>query len=365
MSGGSVSFKSQHDVRKALLDAAGETGYSLDEEQPMLLAWLCEGSLLDLLSALNAATGTRHFADPADTPSAWYAYTTRNRQWKLTAAADAAIDAAGGTGYSVTGIDGWRVTADGIVNQQRATVDEPSAPQWPSRVWEYDLLPPLPRTVRLGTPLSIRVQFADYVVDGPVVSVTLASGGHASVDYEHHGQTADLTITPIAADAVVTSLHIEGYIVDRAPSASYTADDAASQALPRGVRAGPEIGGDMAGPLATARGLADHMVWRYADMPGHKGVIRPTATLANWLPWAFRVDLYDVVSVTSAQLRATARLYEVVGISERCDRAVAGGPVYWTTTLTLQERRLQTGDTTSFFTLDTSALTTGTDVLAY
>lgn len=364
MSGGSVSYRSQHDVRKAWLDAAGETGYSLDEEQPMLLTWLSEGTLLDLLQGMNAANGTRDFADPSDSRDSWYAYTTRNRQWKLGASADAAIDGAGGTGYTVTGTDGWAVTADAIVNRDSATVDEPSAPLWPTLVWEYQLLPPLPRVVKLGTPLPIRVAFADYVIDGPVVTVELASGSYASVGYEHHGQTADLTITAIGADATVTAIRITGYIVDRAPSATFTADDLTSQAIPRGVRQGPDVGGDLAGPLVTASGTARHVVWRYAGTSARGGLLRVSVTLVNWLPHAFRWDLYDLVAFTSAQLRVTARVFEIVGIDEACQMAASATGRMWTTTLTLQEARLQPGGSPSFFKLDSSLLD-GADVLAY
>ena len=362
MSGGAVSYRSQHDVRKALRDAAGETGYSLDDEQPMLLAWLCEGNLLDLLSALNAATGTRHFADPSDDRDLWYAYTSRNRQWKVQGAADASLDAASA---NVTGADSWTYTADALVNRQRATVDEPSPPDWPTKVWEYDLLPPLPRVVKLGSPLAIRPAFADYVIDGPTISAVFGAGDHAVLDYQHHGQTGDLTITADGADATLTALSITGYIVDRAPSATYSADDTASQALPRGVREAPEVGGDLAGPLVTAQGLADHVVWRFAGMPTRGGVLRPTATVVNWLPHAFRWDLYDTLALTIAQLNTSARVFEVVGLSEVWTVAASAAQVSVTTAYQLQERRVQPGDgSPTFFTLGTSVLD-GADVLAY
>ena len=360
MNGGAGSFLSQHDVRKALLDYAMEP-YSLDEEQPMLLTWLCEGMLLDLLQAMNAANGTRHFVDPQDSRDDWYLYTTRNRQWKLDQeAGDASIDAAV---QHVTSSSGWRVSADAVVNRDTATVDEPRAPDWPTLVWTYDLLPPLPVTVPVGTPLSLDASFADYVLDCPEVVVTLAAGSAAYTGYRHHGQTGDLTITATGSDATVTGISVHGRIVDRAPTATYTADGT-GQALPRGVRDGPPVGGDFAGPMVTARGLSDHLVWRYSDQPVRGGVLRPALTVANWLPHGLRVDLYDVVSVSSPQLRVSGRLFEVVGIDEQWHRAADSGAVFVEQALQLQECRLQAADALKLFRLDSSALD-GTDVLAY
>ena len=59
-------MSAQGAIRSALLVAANEPRVNLASEITPLYIDLTSGILLDLLTAINAANGTRHFIDPAD-----------------------------------------------------------------------------------------------------------------------------------------------------------------------------------------------------------------------------------------------------------------------------------------------------------
>lgn len=345
---------SQGDLREALLLAAGEdpTVLNLDNEIGPLFISLTSGMLLDLLTQINAANGTRHYIRPADNRDDWYAYTTVNRQWKLGVGADIALDA---SDEHVTAIDGWRITADTVVNQQKATVDEPEFPIPPIKLWEWQGLPPLPLTIKSGAPLTFDATYSDYVLSCPDLVLT-SSGDALTISFLHHGYSSTVTLAS-AGTTTVTALSIEGRQAVRDPSFTYSSDDTASQAFPRGIRAGAEISGDFVGPKAEARGIAQHMTWRYGDPS-----LRPSATVENWLPIALEHDLFDTVAFTSAQLRATGVVFEMVGITEEWRRAPTS-PIapHVITTYQWQQQKA----TVPLFRLDSSLLDGDPDVLAY
>jgi hypothetical protein len=153
----------------------------------------------------------------------------------------------------------------------------------------------------------IWVEFDDFV-DAPVATANY-TGTAPTVTLVPFGNTAKLTIHS-SGTTTITSLHISGALAKRGNSVSAIEDDTASQAGARGIRAGPEISGDLVGVLANAQGIAAHIVWRYADPQ-----FRPTATVINWIPDQFEIDLYDIVSITVAELQMTSRLFEVVGLT--------------------------------------------------
>lgn len=349
-------MSSQGKLRADLLTAASESRVNLDNEIDPLYISLTSGILLDLLTAINAANGTRHFVDPADNRDDWYAYTTRNRQWKLGAASvDAALSAAS---EHVTAIDGWRVTADTVVNEQIATVDEPRFPLTPIEVWTWNLLPPLPLTLRsTDAPLHFLATYSDYVLPCPVLIIVSSGDALATQTLLHHGYSSDITIASTGTTKI-KALSVIGRQAVREPEITHTALDTTSARLPRGVRAGPEITGDFVGPHALAVGISEHMVWRYANPTK-----RPSLTVENWLPTAFQIDLFDLITMTSVQLKATTIRFEITGLSEVADRAPStGSGVHWVTTYQLQEARLQSSY--NWFMLGSSLLGS-TDHLAY
>jgi hypothetical protein len=116
---GYAAGRSQGDLRAAILAAADETRTDLAHEITTMPLSAAEGSALELLEALNRANGTRHFAKPADSSANWYTYTTRNRQWRLDATSDASLSQL--TDH-VTAMGGWRLSADTVINQQKATI---------------------------------------------------------------------------------------------------------------------------------------------------------------------------------------------------------------------------------------------------
>ena len=311
-----------------------------------LSSW--DGDARGALEAINAANGTRHFAKPADPRPTGIAYTTRNRQWRLDGTVDASLDA--GSDW-VTGTDGWRLSADTVLNQQKATVTPISFTSGNVTVWQAatDALP-----FTISADWETWVEFDDYVASpsadvnytGDAVTATLTPFGHS----------AKLVLST-AGTSTITSLSIEGSLARRGVDESVVVDDTTSQAAPRGVRSGSEISGDFVGVIANAQGIAAHMVWRYATPQ-----FRPTLTVVNWLPYQFEIDLYDVIAVTIAELGMTDRLFEVVGLTHECSFAPSADANSHMATYVLQESRVQTDP--GWFVLDTSQLD-GADVLAY
>jgi hypothetical protein len=165
------------------------------------------------------------------------------------------------------------------------------------------------------------------------------------------GRTALLEITS-AGTTSIRHLVVEGRLARRLVAESVVEDNTASQAPPRGVRAGAPIAGDFVGVLASARGIASHVVWRYGD-PQY----RPTLTVEDWLPGMLEIDLYDILEVTIYQLGATLR-FEVVGLTI----TLAKDALLPVVTYVLQQCRVQTDP--GWFIVGTSLLD-GPDVLAY
>jgi hypothetical protein len=339
-------FRSQGALRAAILAAAGETRTSLAHEITTVPLSSWDGSALSALEALNRVNGTRHFAHPADSAGDWYDYVTRNRQWGLDGSAGASVDA--GADH-VTGSDGWRLSADTVINQQRATATPITFTSGQVSAWEAESLP----FTFTGTRV-FWAEFDDYL-DAPVVDINY-TGTAPTATLESFGATGKLTLVT-AGTTTVTGLSIEGRLARRGVAESHVADDLTSQAGPRGIRSGSEISGDWVGVLASARGIAEHVVWRYGS-PQY----RPTLTIHNWFPEMFEVDLYDVIAVTIAQLGMTARHFEIVGLTHEGRIAASATVCHHILTLVLQECRVQADP--GWFILDSSLLD-GADVLAY
>ena len=340
-------FRSQKALRQAILTAAGETRTDLANEIHTMPISSWDGNALPALEQLNQANGTRHWIRPATDPIGWYDYVTRNRQWRLDTTNDASVDA--GSDH-VTSINGWGYTADTVTNQQKASIVPVTFTPGSVTVWEA---PTLPIIVTSTTPREMWVEFDDFVTD-PVVDKAY-SGTSPSVTLESYGSTAKLTITS-AGTTTISALSIEGVLLRRGPTESVVIDDTTSQSGSRGVRAGSEISGEWVGVLASARGIAEHVVWRYGD-PQY----RPTLTVTNWFPEMFTIGLYDVIAVTVDTLAMTARRFEVIGRTISIDIA-ASAVQSATATYVLQESRVQADP--GWFVLDASELDSA-DVLAY
>ncbi len=347
----SATTRSQYDLRVAVLDAIADVGgRSLEVEPDTLPLSSADGLALNILDSINQANGTRHFAKPADNVTGWYDYTTVRRTSKLNGVAEASANA---SSQHITGTSGWRVSADGVINRQKASVEPILFP--PARsVWEADTLPLTVTTAGM----DIWVEFGDYVKD-PVVDVAY-SGSALTAVLTSFGDTAKLVLDS-AGTSTVMNLSINGRLVQRGSIESVVIDDLTSQGLSRGIRQGPDLTGDYLGVLASASGFASHIVWRFGN-----ALYRPTMTVENWFPTQFSLDLYDRISLTIAELSITSRIFEIVGLTHHAIVAaldVHGNPVaYHTVQYTLQESRVQTP--TEWFTLDVST-SDGPDFLAY
>lgn len=329
----------------------GETRYDLAHEIATMPISHADGSLGGVLDALNSATGTRHFIKPADTYTDWYKYTTRNRQHGLTGTATATLDA--GSDH-VTGSDGWRLSGDTVTNRQRASVAAISFTPATYQVWQQD---PLPLTIRGDDGLWTRVvTFDDIVLDANTDTVTTGDTFNAAITPYGPSARLQLAVDP-GDETVFTDLSIEGRLIRRAPEESYTANNFTSADVnARGFREGPEISGEYVGAMASAVGIAEHIVWRYGSPQ-----LRPSLTVENWMPEMFQLDLYDTIAFTSSHLAMSARIFEIVGLTLTCELA-APTVQHHVATYQLQECKVQADP--GWFVLDTSELD-DTDILAY
>lgn len=338
--------RSHRELRLAILDSTGETRTDLDNEIGTMPLSSAEGDAFGVLGRINQANGTRHFAKPKDDAADWYAYTTYNRQHKLSGTSDASVDA--GSDHA-TETSGWKLSGDTVTNQQRAAVDTIAFLDAERIVWTHDALP----LIVSGT-VDVWVEYPDYTENATIEYER--TGTAPTVTLTSFGRTAKITLTS-AGTTTFTLLRIRGNEVVRGDVQEFVADDLTSQALPRGVRAGSDITGDYVGVLAMARGIAQHVVWRYGTPQ-----LRPTLTIENWFPDMFERDLYDVIDVTSLNLGSDAVLFEIVGLTH-VGHIASPTVVHHTVTYVLQECRVQTDP--GWFILDSSHLDPGTDVLAY
>jgi PKD repeat protein len=341
--------RAHDELRQAVLDAAGETRYDLAHEIHTMPLSHADGDLRSVLDDINAINGTRHFAKPTDLYTEWFRYTTRNRFWRLQGIADAAADAGA---EHVTDTSGWRLSADTVINQQKATVTPIIFTPGTFTVWEADKLPIGLTDVR---PYTRIVEFDDVVRD-PLLDLA-STGDPVTSAFTPFATAGKIELSVATGDAAtIGALSVEGRLVRRLPSESHVADDTVSQAAPRGIRAGSEIGNEYLGVIASAAGIAQHVVWRYGDPQ-----LRPTLTIHNWFPEQFDLDLYDLIAFTSAQLDMTDRLFEIVGLTHEADLA-AEEAQHHVVTYVLQECKVQADP--GWFILDTSELDSAA-ILAY
>jgi hypothetical protein len=349
---GFAQGRSQGALRAAILAAIGETRTELAHEIMTMPLSSAEGNALGLLEDINRANGSRHFIRPASSSADWYTYVTRNRQHNLDGVADYTLSQ---LSNHVTSMQGWRLSADTVINQQKATVTPIVFSPAQTIVWQPDAMPISVTTTR---PFEVWVEFDDYVAS-PIVDSSY-SGSTPTITLTAYGTTAKLTITVASGTCTFAHLTIQGSIARRAPAESWIADDLTSQALPRGVRSGSEISGEYVGTLSAARGIAEHVVWRYATPQ-----TRPTITVENWLPYQYQVEIGDLIAYTSPQLGVTSVLFEVVGITHDGNLAAgtSGAPVvHHVSQFVLERCRVQSDP--GWFVLNSSTLNS-TKILAY
>ena len=176
---------SHQTIRQLVLEAAGETRVDLADEPRTVALAGGDGTALRLLEELNKANGTRHFAKPADAATDWYLYTSRNRQWRLDATVDATLD-----DDNITAISGWRLSADTVINQQRATITPITFTPSTFEVWQAETLPLIITPER---PLDVWVEFDDYV-DAPTVNLAYSGDAPTTQTLDDFGQRAHLVI---------------------------------------------------------------------------------------------------------------------------------------------------------------------------
>ncbi len=243
----------------------------------------------------------------------------------------------------MTSLTGWTLSGSGVMNEQSVVVQPIDFPLGLGEVWAYTS--PLPIVVLSGHDQTIWANFADYVKDPIVLNVH--TGSSLTATLTPFGTTAKIVLSSSGTSSV-SSLTVQGHLVDRLPAVTVTVDDATSQAGSRGVRVAPILQGDDVGVSAMAQGIAGAVVWRYAQP-----LVRPAVTVENWFPYMFSLGLFDIISFSSPQLAVSGLLMELLGITLNGIRA-ASGAVYHTATLSLAQSRVQSDP--GWFILDTSEL---------
>lgn len=326
---------SYNTLRQEILADVGEESYSLAAEiDTMPLAAADSDNALSVLEAINQATGSRHWSNPADSKEDWQTYTVVDRHHKLEASADGAINA-----DDVTSISGYRVTSDNIINYVEATVSQAVFPAGIDTVWEY-----AEATIPVSTtPKIIWATFDDFVKDA-VIDYT-STGGTVTTNLTNFGTKAKIEIWAASA-ALVLNLTIEGRMVVRESDEAVTAQDTASQAAYE-KRVGPSISSVYSSTPALAQGVIDFMVWKFGQP-----MKRPAIEQINEFTAVLPRNLYDVITLTVDRLHVVARRFEIVGISGSID--AAGTAKLTSVTWELQETPNQSA--LSLFTIDTDAL---------
>lgn len=323
-------------LREAILADIGEASYSLAAEIDTLpLAAADSDNALSVLNEIDKATASRSWSNPADSKEDWQTYTVVDRHHKLEAAVDASINA-----DDVQGISGYRVTSDNIINYQAIDVSQAIFPAGIDTVWEY-----AEATIPLNTAKrTIWATFDDFVKDATLDYTS--SGSTVTATLTNFGTTAKIELWS-AGTSVVSNLSIEGRMVVREATEAVYAENTSSQSAYE-KRVGPSISSVYSSTTALAQGVADFMVWKFAQP-----LKRPAIEQVNEFTAMLPRDMYDVIGLTVDRLHVAARRFEIVGISGRVDHAATGAKltrIRWE----LQETPNQAA--LSLFTVDTDAL---------
>lgn len=302
-------------------------------------------SALAVLEELNQIVGSRHFIAPADTKEDFYKYTTRNRQYKLGAAADASLTGTAG----IADTSGYVLSIDGVVNAMSVEARPFRIAAQSATVWEY---PNLPLSIDRRTAKSIVADFPDVVFDATIAVTSRNSSVTASLTSSGEGATIILSAT---TDDTVTALSVSGRQLIRLDPVLVEASDAASRAA-YGERQGPSVSSDLITSEGAAEAIANYHIWAEANPRK-----TPSVTIYNRLSTLLPLDLFDVVTLTVSQLDVSARRFEIVGIHETWQRAASASMVLVAFTLDLRETPNQSA--LSLLTFGTS-LYGGTDGFA-
>lgn len=332
-------------LRTAVLDDIGEADTRRDlahEIDTMPLSAADSESALRVLEDVNAATGARHFIEPADAKEQWYTYRTVTRHHKLTSATDFSLNA-----DNIQSTQGYRVTEENVNNFQRIEVSPAHLPAGSDTVWSY-----VDATFPLSSKRTIWAEFDDFVTDavldytstGSAVTTTLTAFGHA----------AKIELWS-AGSSVVQNLSIEGRQAVRDATESVTAEDTTSQ-VAYGRRAGPTVSSEYVGTATLGQGLADFLVWKFGT--AHP---RMFVSITNLFSTLNGRTLYDTLGLTFDRLYLAGRRFEIIGEQGACFVAASSSVVHWGTSYELQETANQSA--LDLFTFDESAFD-GADVLA-
>lgn len=336
---------SRGDFRHSVLTAMGEDADRRDLEaetdiMPFAAADSRDG--LSILDELNRSNSTRHWIQPADSYDEWYFYSTVNRTHKLTDEADEAWNA-----DDVTEMSGYRVTADNIINLQRASVSPIDFSSLNEIVWQQS---PLPLAVSTATPIVLWPEFADYVFNAAVQANT--TGGTLTTTLTNFGTSAKLELTATGSVVDISSLYVTGSSLRRGDLQTVRSEDTDSQATYE-LRTGGDVSTDYIGQPGAAKAVTDYLVWKFAEP-----LKRPTVTIAgkstSTITTLLDRDLYDVVTLTVDRLHMVARRFEIIGLRGKVEPRSGIDAPYFEISYELQETPNQ--EPVDYFVIDEDSI---------
>lgn len=343
----SITYSSTTSIasfRGAILDDVGWTSSQRDlatgsPEGHVPVTGADQQAALDLLVELNAATGTVHYVRPHPSPSVGWVYTTLDRTEFQTAASVETWD--DNTSPGITGLDGWDVTDEAVINSQRVNVTARMAVA-SDTVWTHDSLP---FTVPASTTVTLWADLGDPTTNQVLVSTATNA---PTITLTAFSRSAKIVITTGGTASTVSALYITG---QAAPVASEGSEQSTTGAADK---AGPDVSSEYIEKRATAKGLADYVIQRY-------GSEKPRPTLGRTNAGASQVtrDIGDVVTVNYGRLSVSGKRLQIRALTT----TVQTSALVW---LTDYQQEVAMADT-ELFTVGGSASegVGGTGILAY
>lgn len=328
--------RSLKDYRGAILDAIGEVSTRRDlADEPEIPGYSGErtATALDLLNEVNDSTLSRHFVRPGTAMPDWYYYTTRDRHYRLDAAATITLP------DTLNGMSGYDTSDDNLINDQYAAPSGRGPAASLSTVWTS---PELPLSIPASTVRTLWADFTDPVLEAALVSTATGSPGIVLTSY---GTSAKIVVTAGVSAALVSELSITARPYQRVSGLRLRTEDSASITA-YGRYLGTEINATLLSGSGQAAALADHMVFRFKAPRS-----RPVATVVNLFPEILQALPFEPVSLTFSRLSLSAKRFEITGTT----LDISSDRNTWTMDLQLQEAPEQT-ISPGFWTLNTDTL---------
>jgi hypothetical protein len=280
-------------------------------------------SIVSSLDAINAATGSRHYIQPFDDKDTFATYVSVNRWHKLDSAADEDWNA-----DDIQAIDGYRTTAESVINAMTVTATQVSTQPYPVLLWKQNE----PIIVADGENRKIYIDVVpSFNVDAD--SVFVATGLVFGVDVGAQRQSSEqilLEIGDTGGGGSVQQWEVVGQPYLIADPQPYVAQ--AASTADYGIQAGANVDNRYVGSPYKAAALAEYIFWKFSEP-----LARPTVTVTNLFPAILVRQPYDVIRLTFDKLHLSNMRFEIIARTSLHVDCGAPGAVSWTATYQLQK----------------------------